>query len=1494
MLETLKTLTAICSNNDVAKACFRELDGISFIVTLLSSTSNLTITEFCLHSLACVADNNVYNQQDLTSPAMFEFLHLVLSQKHISGARINLLKSAVLLLIILVAHNSLGQKLLTEKGCLHDLIDHYQSTCPLLVFETRRHENQSFPSLDLWQAINGALCFAVNNPQNEENQTVCSMLFPVGLRILKHETNYKVLRAVSTFLALTVSANIQNQEILVEYGALSVIKDCLQNLVRCIVTSQYEQGLHVGLLSAAVGVMNVLDVIVTDHEKNANTAGQMGLVSALVSYLTLDIREIEFKVKVIVTLGHCVDICEKYQGEIIQEDALKNLLRIGLETKSRDLQSATHYLLKVCLNLDISNEQEGCNFSQLKKVFEDRIKKEMCAISRVDVKSEDIQRLIATRNDNERRDHVGKLKMEDFETLKKENLLRKYLRETVLSFSTDPKNDQSRKIENTLGKTFQTNSENKTSCFAPEDLLTHDKVTEPFHLQPLLQSDNRLNQHYGLRQQENNVKSKNCFSVSQNSCCHLESKFHLPVEAVGEHRIPQGNDKEFCKSSYLKDINGRGNKHCEKNNLSEQNVKCKFVNEETFQQEINQSSDKQCIYQSGENHVRDIPTSLSQSIQSLNSGCEMCPEKLIFNNDCKVTSTRHQKELEEFKNIRVIQNLPIKEKCFHSCKFQEQNNMSDDSGCKCCYQSKWLEETKNNSKEKQITEAVSKAKKLPEEKGSIPLEACNCFCCHKGKQKGLLTVNQWNGETYGSLNYVGQQVKNRSGSMETACQHYKQNQESLGNYKEQNRQRVGNAYIDNQRDKQRRNSLERLSCNLESGRDRLEAVVQKTVKENSVSQPIKGDSEKLKTVEQQNKQEYDNLDKQAGEILVQNNGSLDTWRHQGSKENQKWFTPKNIDIYQFLTANSETGKHVSLDNSVRMDLVKLQCKIGQDKVKKTLVHSQNSLTCNCSLFCSCLSPIGPRLEQPSLVSQSREIQKYSSNQTQVQKLPQEAIAVKSPVSQNHSLEVKRKIFKSHKPSSVLKTSIRETGRHCKNTSGLKSKDGQHDEGQVSALQQDVFSPSSTNNHSNVNNSYAVVSEISHLLHSQSKIKSAVEKHVSPSGNKMTSKSRTVRHECNKKDLNEGIFKVPKVPQCKTSPVRDDTSSIFSDVLSECDFGLLKQVDQQHVCNNSVKKRPLSSSRAPLFLDKKTLGLVSKQYDTEAQHERKSRSSNTSLSSVASCSWVLNWFKKHSFSDNLKNIPKRRINTGKEEVIFKVNKCPGCVEPAAAESSLLTSRNYVSVLENFPFTCNFHRELRKVERKYVKQRCRNRFIHKKVPAQLTGGKTSQFNKENTRKRDLYSFTESEMDSFSSSESSQALPPLKRSRRARVPFSEEEEKFIEEGAVKLNRNWKCILGTYDFHPSRRPVDLYDKYRRMKKKQSMFNQEIKYEVGNNSEVGHPLKKESLPLSICEERRLKHGVYKFGHNWKVILSSYKFNHQRTASELRERWRKLCKREKK
>ncbi|XP_037084300.1 telomere repeats-binding bouquet formation protein 1-like [Pollicipes pollicipes] len=54
---------------------------------------------------------------------------------------------------------------------------------------------------------------------------------------------------------------------------------------------------------------------------------------------------------------------------------------------------------------------------------------------------------------------------------------------------------------------------------------------------------------------------------------------------------------------------------------------------------------------------------------------------------------------------------------------------------------------------------------------------------------------------------------------------------------------------------------------------------------------------------------------------------------------------------------------------------------------------------------------------------------------------------------------------------------------------------------------------------------------------------------------------------------------------------------------------------------------------------------------------------------------------------------------------------------------------------------------------------------------------------------------------------------RSRRPRVEYSEQEVRNLLRGVQKYGRDFKAIRLVYEFHPSRTPVDLYDKFRHMR---------------------------------------------------------------------------------
>lgn len=60
-----------------------------------------------------------------------------------------------------------------------------------------------------------------------------------------------------------------------------------------------------------------------------------------------------------------------------------------------------------------------------------------------------------------------------------------------------------------------------------------------------------------------------------------------------------------------------------------------------------------------------------------------------------------------------------------------------------------------------------------------------------------------------------------------------------------------------------------------------------------------------------------------------------------------------------------------------------------------------------------------------------------------------------------------------------------------------------------------------------------------------------------------------------------------------------------------------------------------------------------------------------------------------------------------------------------------------------------------------------------------------------------------------------------RRQRVPYTEEEIHNILTGVKTFGTRWNQILCTYIFHPTRKAVDLSDKYKRMMVSELMTNE-------------------------------------------------------------------------
>ena len=166
---SLETISSMCSNSETVN-CLRELGGINLIWNLCCKTESLQITHSCLFALACVAQNNVFAQQDLCLRHVFESLNCLLSSSDVSLKTKTL---ATYFLLSIVSKNKQGQTMILKSNCLGSLMVLFTESSQVLS-DTFFEQNER---MELFKIITKVLSYSANVPQNVENQDkLCEIL----------------------------------------------------------------------------------------------------------------------------------------------------------------------------------------------------------------------------------------------------------------------------------------------------------------------------------------------------------------------------------------------------------------------------------------------------------------------------------------------------------------------------------------------------------------------------------------------------------------------------------------------------------------------------------------------------------------------------------------------------------------------------------------------------------------------------------------------------------------------------------------------------------------------------------------------------------------------------------------------------------------------------------------------------------------------------------------------------------------------------------------------------------------------------------------------------------------------------------------------------------------------------------------------------------------------------------------------------------------------
>ncbi|XP_066439226.1 telomere repeats-binding bouquet formation protein 1 [Eleutherodactylus coqui] len=328
--ETLEAVCCICQDNNDACDYFREIGGLMFLNNLATSSTHSVLKEASFYSLAVIAESNVYCQQTLCTSALFEDVRTNLLDEQSS---INLKRMCVFIFLNLVSNNKTGQSLARESGCIDILLLLFRKLLACNVDLTNGNIN---PQYLLWSSVCSTLCACVNNPQNDENQKLCSSAFPQGIERLQQSLEHEIARPIFSLIGLTVANSRFAQDYFASIGGLDILADVLSRLVK---------GFDSKL---AIAVTKTLDACVTENTKLVHRLSKRNVLSSLMSLLSCETLEAEDKFSIVLTVGHLTEDCEANQYELLRSNGLPLMIQALAESQDDELHKAATFVLQNC------------------------------------------------------------------------------------------------------------------------------------------------------------------------------------------------------------------------------------------------------------------------------------------------------------------------------------------------------------------------------------------------------------------------------------------------------------------------------------------------------------------------------------------------------------------------------------------------------------------------------------------------------------------------------------------------------------------------------------------------------------------------------------------------------------------------------------------------------------------------------------------------------------------------------------------------------------------------------------------------------------------------------------------------------------------------------------------------------------------------------------------------------------------------------------------
>ncbi|XP_058849738.1 telomere repeats-binding bouquet formation protein 1-like isoform X3 [Acipenser ruthenus] len=290
--QALVTICSICQQNGDISDYFREIGGLLFVYNLAQSNQHSEVKETALFTLGALAESSEN-----------------------------------------------GQSLVKTTGCIDILLDLLRTSFP---FSDENGTNENITQgYQLWSSVSSALCACVNNPQNEENQRICTAAFPFLKEWLQKCVRKEITQPIYSFVGLTVANNPYSQGFFAAVCGLDTLAQVFVKLV-----DESSRNPLSGEL--AVVVTKTLCACIADNVPLAAGLSKYHIVPKLLTLLSCSWLDSGGRLCIILTIGHCTEACEAHQFQLLENGGLPQMIQFLSQSPDEELNKAATFVLQSC------------------------------------------------------------------------------------------------------------------------------------------------------------------------------------------------------------------------------------------------------------------------------------------------------------------------------------------------------------------------------------------------------------------------------------------------------------------------------------------------------------------------------------------------------------------------------------------------------------------------------------------------------------------------------------------------------------------------------------------------------------------------------------------------------------------------------------------------------------------------------------------------------------------------------------------------------------------------------------------------------------------------------------------------------------------------------------------------------------------------------------------------------------------------------------------